>query len=75
MQARVKDILFEGIRITCDVKTHKQLRLICNVLKTNRPPTLRNTPEEGVYYFSFFHKVSLLCMHTIKICQIKNPIH
>ncbi|XP_046748295.1 sensory neuron membrane protein 2-like [Diprion similis] len=58
MRGRVRDILFDGLPLVCDPKSHPELVVVCGLLKRQRPPTLRTTSEDGIYAFSFFHKIN-----------------
>ncbi|XP_031834419.2 sensory neuron membrane protein 2 [Nomia melanderi] len=57
LKARPVDILFNGIRVTCNVKKFPDLNLLCKIMDSNkRPPVLRETDKEGVYLLSMFQK-------------------
>lgn len=57
LKARPIDILFNGVKITCNAAKFPELKMICKTLKANPPPVLRETEKEGVYFLSFFQKV------------------
>lgn len=65
IKGRVKDILFDGLSVTCDPETYPELGMVCMVLENQRPPNLRATSEEGVYRFSFFHGVGTIRRRSI----------
>ncbi|XP_076296400.1 sensory neuron membrane protein 2 isoform X2 [Lasioglossum baleicum] len=58
MKARATDILFNGVKITCNPDKFPELSLICKTMHSQRPPVLRETDKEGVYMLSMFQKVN-----------------
>ncbi|XP_076379021.1 sensory neuron membrane protein 2 [Megalopta genalis] len=59
MKARGTDILFNGVKVTCNRVKYPDLKLICMQLASSkRPPVLRATDEDDVYLFSLFQKTN-----------------
>ncbi|XP_078045116.1 sensory neuron membrane protein 2 [Augochlora pura] len=58
INARATDILFNGVKVTCNRVKYPELNLICKTMETKLPPALRETDKEGVYLFSMFQKVN-----------------
>ncbi|KAF7392763.1 hypothetical protein HZH66_008596 [Vespula vulgaris] len=54
VKAKVKDILFSGVSLVCDISKHKKMKLICMTLKGRKPPILWNTEIENKYMYSLF---------------------
>ncbi|XP_076659226.1 sensory neuron membrane protein 2 [Halictus rubicundus] len=58
LKARATDILFNGVKLTCNAKKFPELSLICQTMQNRRPPVIRETDKEGVYLLSMFQKVN-----------------
>ncbi|XP_076390158.1 sensory neuron membrane protein 2 isoform X2 [Megachile rotundata] len=58
LKARPTDVLFDGVKITCNPKKFPELQLICETLKLKQPPVLREGEKENVYYLSFFQRLN-----------------
>ncbi|XP_066598366.1 uncharacterized protein [Prorops nasuta] len=56
VSGRVKDILFEGLALSCNVKKYPELAMMCKYLKGQRPALVRETDREGMYKFSLLRK-------------------
>ncbi|XP_076238918.1 sensory neuron membrane protein 2 [Calliopsis andreniformis] len=58
LKARPIDILFNGVKVSCNPDRFPELSLICKTLKGNPPPVLRETDKEGVYFLSLFQRMN-----------------
>nr|XP_034187807.1 sensory neuron membrane protein 2-like [Osmia lignaria] len=58
LKARATDLLFGGVKVTCNRKKYPELNLICNTLEANPPPVLREGDREDVYYLSIFQRMN-----------------
>ncbi|XP_066598225.1 sensory neuron membrane protein 2-like [Prorops nasuta] len=58
VKGKVKDILFDGLSLNCNKKKYPELAMICNVLKTKKPPIMRDTDREGIYKYSYLAKLN-----------------
>lgn len=57
LRGKIRDILFDGMPLVCDKDKYKELGMICNFLKSSRPPAIQTTDEPNEYKFSFFSPV------------------
>jgi len=60
IKEKVKNIIFEGLKITCNSKRFPDLSSVCTFLETNKSSTIMETDKEGVYLFSLFDHVTVL---------------
>ncbi|XP_076673492.1 sensory neuron membrane protein 2 [Andrena cerasifolii] len=58
LKARPVDILFNGVKVSCNVNKFPELKLICKTLAAKPPPVLRATEKEGVYFLSIFQRIN-----------------
>ncbi|XP_017796760.1 PREDICTED: sensory neuron membrane protein 2-like isoform X2 [Habropoda laboriosa] len=58
LTARPTDILFDGLKVTCNLKKYPELDKVCKTLKINVPPVLRTTDREDVYLLSLFQRMN-----------------
>lgn len=57
LKANPKEILFDGVKLTCNEKKFPELSTICKTLKALRSPVLKEGEKDGVYYLSIFQRV------------------
>lgn len=57
---KVKNIIFNGLKITCNSTRFSDLSPVCTFLETNRSSIIMETGKEGVYLFSLFNHVTIL---------------
>ncbi|XP_031365828.1 sensory neuron membrane protein 2-like isoform X2 [Apis dorsata] len=58
LKANPKEILFDGVKLTCNEKKFPELSTICKTLKALRSPVLKEGEKDGVYYLSIFQRVN-----------------
>ncbi|XP_054003933.1 sensory neuron membrane protein 2-like isoform X1 [Hylaeus anthracinus] len=58
LKARPTDLLFNGVKVSCNTKKFPELNLICKTMESKPPPVLRRTENEGAYLLSFFQRVN-----------------
>ncbi|XP_034950705.1 sensory neuron membrane protein 2-like [Chelonus insularis] len=54
LRVQVKDLLFEGLPLSCDKDKFPDLGMICTFLKMQRPPMIKTTDRDGYYTYSLF---------------------
>lgn len=57
LKASPMEILFDGIKVTCNLRKFPELDMVCKTMQGNPPPVLRETDREGVYLLSIFQRV------------------
>ncbi|XP_074103310.1 sensory neuron membrane protein 2 [Cotesia typhae] len=55
-RGKVKNLLFSGMPLICDKEKYKDLAMICNFLKGQKPPIISNTDVPDHYLYSFFSR-------------------
>ncbi|PBC30417.1 Platelet glycoprotein [Apis cerana cerana] len=58
LKANPKEILFDGVKLTCNERKFPELNMICKTLKTLRSPVLKEGEKDGVYYLSVFQRIN-----------------
>lgn len=64
-RGKVKNLLFTGMPLICDKEKYKDLAMICNFLKGQKPPIISNTDVPDHYLYSFFSRVKTLFTHIL----------
>lgn len=57
LQGKVKDILFDGLKLVCDPIKYPEMSMLCSTFKMKKSPLMKATDTEGVYLYSLFDKV------------------
>lgn len=68
LKANPNDLLFNGIKVSCNLRKFPELDLICKTLGSNPPLVLRETDKQDVYLLSIFQRVQIVCKK--KTCNI-----
>ncbi|XP_043580137.1 lysosome membrane protein 2-like [Bombus pyrosoma] len=68
LKANPNDLLFNGIKVSCNLRKFPELDLICKTLGSNPPLVLRETDKQDVYLLSIFQRVQIVCNK--KTCSI-----
>ncbi|CAD6234704.1 GSCOCG00002059001-RA-CDS [Cotesia congregata] len=55
-RGKVRNLLFTGMPLICDKDKYKDLAMICNFLKGQKPPIISNTDVPDNYLYSFFSR-------------------
>ncbi|XP_031773054.1 sensory neuron membrane protein 2-like [Apis florea] len=58
LKANPKEILFDGVKLTCNERKFPELSTICKTLKATRSPVLKQGEKDGVYYLSVFQRIN-----------------
>ncbi|XP_043516663.1 sensory neuron membrane protein 2-like [Frieseomelitta varia] len=58
LKANPNDILFNGVKVSCNLRKFPELNLVCKTLKNNQPPVLRKTDKEDSYLLSIFQRIN-----------------
>ncbi|XP_071864324.1 sensory neuron membrane protein 2, partial [Bombus fervidus] len=64
LKANPNDLLFNGIKVSCNLRKFPELDLICKTLGSNPPLVLRETNKQDVYLLSIFQRVKIVCKKT-----------
>ncbi|XP_017881163.2 LOW QUALITY PROTEIN: sensory neuron membrane protein 2-like [Ceratina calcarata] len=56
LKARPTDILFGGVKISCNLKKFPELDLVCKTMNASPPIVLRKTEKEDTYLLSLFQR-------------------
>ena len=64
LKANPNDILFNGVKVSCNLRKFPELNLVCKTLNNNQPPVLRKTDKEDTYLLSIFQRVNNCLHHT-----------
>ena len=71
LKANPKDILFNGVKVSCNLRKFPELNLVCKTLSNNQPPVLRKSDKENTYLLSLFQRVNIVCQkHTAYLQHI-----
>ncbi|XP_076629150.1 sensory neuron membrane protein 2 [Colletes latitarsis] len=57
LKAKATDILFDGVKVSCNVRKFPELNLICKTMQSKPPPVLQQTDKEEVFLLSIFQRV------------------
>ncbi|XP_043254647.1 sensory neuron membrane protein 2-like [Colletes gigas] len=58
LKAKATDILFDGVKVSCNLRKFPELNLICKTMQSKPPPVLRQTDKEGVFLLSIFQRIN-----------------
>ncbi|CAK9829909.1 Sensory neuron membrane protein 2 [Anthophora retusa] len=58
LTARPTDILFNGVKVMCNIKKFPELSQVCNTMKANPPPVLKESDKEDVFLLSLFQRLN-----------------
>ncbi|XP_033178732.1 sensory neuron membrane protein 2-like [Bombus impatiens] len=58
LKANPNDLLFNGIKVSCDLRKFPELDVICKTLGSNLPQVLRKTDKQDVYLLSIFQRIN-----------------
>ncbi|OAD59694.1 Sensory neuron membrane protein 2 [Eufriesea mexicana] len=58
LKASPMEILFDGVKVSCNLKKFPELDMVCKTLISNPPPVLRETDREGIYLLSIFQRMN-----------------
>ncbi|KAK1135190.1 hypothetical protein K0M31_007961 [Melipona bicolor] len=58
LKANPNDILFNGVKVSCNLRKFPELNLVCKTLNNNQPPVLRKTDKEDTYLLSIFQRIN-----------------
>ncbi|CAL7943890.1 unnamed protein product [Xylocopa violacea] len=58
LTVRPTDILFDGVKVSCNEKKYPELKMICETLDSYPSPAFRRSEKPGVYYLSMFQRTN-----------------